>query len=84
MSYIRYTVHQDKLQMDQKFKDEGETIYLLKQNIGIILYNLRVGKIFLILVPFSEAVGKKIDTFDYRNIKKFAWQTKLKLKNNCH
>lgn len=59
MSYIRYTVHQDKLQMDQKFKDEGETIYLLKQNIGIILYNLRVGKIFLILVPFSEAVGKK-------------------------
>lgn len=58
-----YSVQQDKSQMDQKFKDKDETIYLLKENISISLYNLGVRKNFLILIQFPEAMRKKIDAF---------------------
>lgn len=75
-------VHQNKLQMEQKFKDEGETIHILKENMGIFLCNLRVGKPSLILNLSPEAMGKKNDTFGYINITTFARPTnKIKIKN---
>lgn len=58
--------------MDQQFKDKGETIYILKENMG----NLGVGKTFLILNPLLEAMGKKIDAFDYINIKSLCMANK--------
>lgn len=62
--------------MDQQFKDKDETIYTLKENMGIFLCNLGVGKTFLILNPLLEAMGKKIDAFDYINIKSLCMANK--------
>lgn len=62
--------------MDQKLKNE--TIYLLKENISIFLYNPGIGKT-LNFASIFRSDREKIDSFDYIIIKN-AWQTnKIKM-----
>lgn len=62
--------------MDQKLKNE--TLYLLKENTSIFLYNPSIGKT-INFASISRSDRENIDSFDYIIIK-HAWQTnKIKM-----
>ena len=68
---ISYTIHKDKLKMDEISKWREESIKILEENTGINLFNVSLPNILQDTSPKSRETKAKMNYWDFIRIKTF-------------